>query len=182
MPLTRKVKDLLVPIKDYAIVNEDRPLSDTIMALRKVYCQVEIGKCTEAGHRNILVLDSQNKLVGILDFRTILRVLIPEIAGGVTERLMALGVSAAFAEAGTEELDESLLSFRARVIKNADTKVKQVMLKIRGIIQAEDDLLKALTLMYGNRVTVLPVYKNEELVGVLRESDLFLAVADITTE
>jgi CBS domain-containing protein len=56
------------------------------------------------------------------------------------------------------------------------------MLKIRGIIQAEDDLLKALTLMYGNRVTVLPVYKNEELVGVLRESDLFLAVADITTE
>jgi len=95
---------------------------------------------------------------------------------------MALGVSAAFAEAGTEELDESRLSFRARVIKNADTKVKQVMLKIRGIIQAEDDLLKALTLMYGNRVTVLPVYKNKELIGVLRESDLFLAVADITTE
>jgi CBS domain-containing protein len=56
------------------------------------------------------------------------------------------------------------------------------MLKIRGIIQAEDDLLKALTLMYGNRVTVLPVYKNKELIGVLRESDLFLAVADITTE
>jgi len=182
MPLTKKVKDLLVPIRDYAVVNEDRPLSDAITALRKVYCQVETGKCTEAGHRNILVLNSQNKLVGILDFRTILRVLIPEIAGGLTDRLEALGVLAAFAEAGTKELDESYMSLNARVIKNSDIKVKQVMLKIRGIIQEEDDLLKALTLMYGNKVTVLPVYKNEELVGVLRESDLFLAVADVTTK
>jgi CBS domain-containing protein len=182
MPLTRKVKDLLVPIRDYAVVNEDRPLSEAINALRKVYCQIEMGKCTEAGHRNILVLNSQNKLVGILDFRTILRVLSPEIAGGLSDRLQALGVLAAFAEAGTEELDESRMSFNARVIKNSDIKVKQVMLKIRGTIREEDDLLKALNLMYGNKVTVLPVYKNEELVGVLRESDLFLTVADITTK
>lgn len=182
MPLTRKVKDLLVQIRDYAVVNEDSPLSEAIKALRKVYCQVETGKCTEAGHRNILVLNAQNNLVGILDFQTILKVLVPEISGGVTERLQAIGVLAAFAEAGTEDLDESRLSFRARVIKNADTKIKQVMLKIRGTIQAEDDLLKALSLMYKNRITVLPVYENKELVGVLRESDLFLSVAEIIAE
>jgi CBS domain-containing protein len=182
MPLTRKVADLLVPINDYALVSEDSPLSEAILALRKLYCQVEIGKCTEAGHRNILVLDSKRRLVGILDFRTILRILIPEIAGGLTARLEALEVSVAFAQADSAELDESRLSFRARVIKNADTKVGHVMLQVKGVIEAEDDLLKALKLMYANKITVLPVYDKEELIGVLRESDLFLMVADIVTE
>ena len=181
MPLTRKVTDLLVPIRDYAVTNEDSPLSEAILALRKVYCQVEVGKCTEAGHRNILVLDSKKRSVGILDFRTILKVLIPEIAGGLTERLEAIGVSVAFAQADSPELDESRLSFQARVIKNSDTKVKHVMLKVRGVIQAQDDLLSALKLMYANKITVLPVYDNGDLIGVLRESDLFLTVADIVT-
>ncbi|MDA8405903.1 MAG: CBS domain-containing protein [Deltaproteobacteria bacterium] len=181
MPLTRKVTDLLVPIGDYAVTNEDSPLSEAILALRKVYCQVEVGKCTEAGHRNILVLDSRKHLVGILDFRTILRALIPEIAGGLTQRLEAIGVSVAFAQADSLDLDESRLSFQARVIKNADTKVKHLMLKVRGLIQAQEDLLSALKLMYANNITVLPVYENGDLIGVLRESDLFLTVADIVS-
>ncbi len=179
MPLTRKVSDLLVPIRDYAVTNQDSPLSEAILALRKVYCQIEVGKCTEAGHRNILVLDSTKRLVGILDFRTILKVLIPEIAGGLTQRFESIGVSVAFAQADSPELDESRLNFQSRVIKNADTRVKHVMLKIRGVIQAQDDLLAALKLMYANKITVLPVYDNGDLIGVLRESDLFLTVADI---
>jgi CBS domain-containing protein len=182
MPLTRKVSDLIVPLNDYAVVNQDSPLSEAILALRKVYCQVETGKCTEAGHRNILVLDSSKKLVGILDFRTILQVMIPEITGGLTDRLEALGVTMAFAQAASLELDESRLSFRARVIKNADTKIKHVMLKVKGVIEAQDDLLTALKLMYANKITVLPVYDGPELIGVLRESDLFLTVAEIITE
>ncbi len=179
MPLTRKVTDLLVPLRDYAVTDEDSSLAEAILALRKVYCQVEAGKCTEAGHRNILVQDSKQRLVGILDFRTILKVLIPEIAAGLTERLESIGVSVAFAQADSSELDESRLSFQSRVIRNADTKVKHVMLKIRGVIQAQDDLLAALKLMYANKISVLSVYDNGDLIGVLRESDLFLAVADI---
>jgi CBS domain-containing protein len=128
------------------------------------------------------VVDASGELVGIMDFKTILRVLIPEIAGGLSARLEALGVSIAFAQADTADLDELRLSFRARVIKNAETKIRDMMLKVRGTIDANADLIEALKLMYRNKITVLPVYDDGKLIGVLRESDLFLCVADILME
>jgi CBS domain-containing protein len=182
MPITKKVRDLLVPISEYAVTTMDKPLREAVPALRKLYCQVEDGKCTEAGHRTILVLDNAGKLVGILDFKSILKVLIPEIAGGLTAKLEALGVSIAFAQAGTADLDEARLSFRARVLKNAETQVGEIMLKIRGTIQADADLMEALKLIYANKITVLPVYDGDKIIGVLRDSDLFLTVADILME
>ncbi len=182
MPIALKARDLIVPISDYAVTTVEKTLKEAVPALRKLYCQIEDGKCTEAGHRNILVLDDTAKLVGILDFRSILKVLIPEIAGGLTSKLEALGVTIAFAQADTADLDEARLSFRARVIKNAETKVGDVMLKIRGTISADADLLDVLKLMYTNKISVIPVYDGDELIGVVRESDLFLTVAQILTE
>jgi len=167
----------MVPLKDYAIVSEDKPLKEAVAMLRQVYCEVESGACTEGGHRAILVTGPNEELVGVMDFRCIQRVLIPEIAGSISERLERLGVSVAYAEAGAEDLDEARASFRARVLRNAETRVKDVMLKPKGVIQAENDLHTALKLMHTNRVVVLPVYDNGKLVGVLRDSDLFLAVA-----
>ncbi len=182
MPITMKVRDLLVPLSEYAVTKVDKPLKEAVPTLRKLYCQVEDGKCTQAGHRNILVLDDSGKLVGILSFRSILRVLVPEIAGGITRKLEALGVSIAFAQADTPDLDDARSSFRARVLKNAETKVADVMLKNQGTIDVDADLMDALSIMFANKITVLPVYEGDKLVGVVRDSDLFLAVADILRE
>ncbi|MBI4965486.1 MAG: CBS domain-containing protein [Desulfomonile tiedjei] len=182
MPIAKKVRDLLVPLTEYATTKVDKSLREAIPTLRKLYCQVEEGRCTQAGHRHILVLDHSGELVGILSFRSILHVLIPEIAGGLTAKLEALGISIAFAQAGTANLDEARASFRARVIRNAETKVQDVMLKVRGTIEADAELMDALKLMYTNKITVIPVYEGKQLVGVLRESDLFLHVAEILTE
>ncbi|MEW6530591.1 MAG: CBS domain-containing protein [Thermodesulfobacteriota bacterium] len=182
MPIAKKVRDLIVPIEEYAVAAPGNTLREAVPTLRKLYCEIEYGKCTEAGHRSILVLDHDGTLVGILDFKSILTVLIPEIAGGITAKLEALGVSMTFAQAGAADLDEARLGFRARVIKNAETKVEDVMLKIRGTINADADLMEALKLMYKNKITVIPVYEGDRVIGVLRESDLFLAVAEILME
>lgn len=182
MPISKKVRDLLVPLSEYATTSVDSTLREAIPALRRLYCQVEEGRCTQAGHRNILVLDQDGCLVGILSFRSILQILIPELAGGLAARLEALGVSIAYAQADSPDLDEARASFRARVIKNAETKVKDIMLKVKGTIDADADLMAALELMYRNKITVLPAYEGDKLVGVVRESDLFLTVAEILTE
>jgi CBS domain-containing protein len=182
MPLTRKVREITIPLSEYAVTRIDHTLKQAVPALRRLYCQVEDGKCTEAGHRTILVLDQAGALVGVLDFRSILKVLIPEVAGGLTARLAALEVSIAFAQAGATELDEANASFRARVIKNADTKVRDVMLKVRGTISADADIVEALRLLLSNRITMIPVYDGEQLIGVVRDSDLFLFVAEILAE
>ena len=182
MPLTTKVRDAMIPIADYAVVRANEPLKEAALHLRKIYCEVETGACTEAGHRTALVVDDKGELVGILDFKAILRVLIPEIAGGMKAKLASLGVSAAFAEASASDLDETKLSLRARVIKNAETPIREVMLKLRGTVDADVDLGEALKTMFQNKLVVLPVFEAGKLVGVVRDSDLFLAVASILGE
>jgi len=182
MPVKLKVKDMMVPIDDYAVTTVDKTLKEAVPKLMKIYCQVEIGKCTEAGHRTSLVLDGQGKLVGILDFKSILKVLIPEVAGGISGKLQALGISMAFAEADAHDMDSSKQGFRSRVRQNAQTRVSDVMLKLRGTIDADAGFLDALKMIYRNKVTVLPVFEGDKLVGVLRDSDLFLAAANVLME
>jgi len=183
MPLRRKVQDIMVPLSDYATTGPDMLLKDAVLEMRKIYCEVETGECTEAGHRTSLVLDDKGKLVGIIDFRSILKTLIPELAGGIGEKIAAIGVSIAFAEEGAADLDESQAGFVERVHKFSETKVKDMMLKVHGTgVQTNDRLIDALKTIYRRKVTVMPVYEREELVGVLRDSDLFLAIASILSE
>ena len=181
MFLEKKVRDLMIPIKDYVVTSPEKTLQETILEMRKVYCEVETGKCTEAGHRTGLVM-SDSKLVGIVDFQSIMRALMPEIAGKLSDKLAALGISIAFAEADAHDLDAARAGFKERVLQNARAKVGDVMLKLRGQIESDAEIMKALKLMHRNRVTVLPVFEGDKVVGVLRDSDLFLATANILTE
>ncbi|MBC8430892.1 MAG: CBS domain-containing protein [Desulfobacterales bacterium] len=182
MPLKRKVKDRMIPIENYSTIGPDATLKEAALSLRTSYCELETGMCTEIGPRTVMVVDDTGKLVGILDFNSFLVTLIPEIAGGLSAKLEALGVSIAFAQADAASLDEASQGFRARVIKNAGTKVRDIMMKIKGTIDAGDSLLNGLKKMFRNKITVLPVYEDDKLVGVLRDTDFFLAVADILEE
>ena len=56
------------------------------------------------------------------------------------------------------------------------------MLKIKGTIQAETSLIDALKLLFKNKITMLPVYEGDSIIGIVRDTDLFLAVADILYE
>lgn len=179
MPLKRKVKDRMIPIENYSTIGPDATLKEAALSLRTSYCELESGMCTEAGPRTVLVVDDNGKLAGILDFRNFLETLIPEIAGGLSAKLAAMGVSIAFAQADAASLDESMQGLKARVIKNADTKVRNIMMKIRGTIDADESLMNGLKKMFRNKITVLPVYENDKLVGVIRDTDFFLAVTDI---
>jgi CBS domain-containing protein len=53
------------------------------------------------------------------------------------------------------------------------------MLKTKGTIDADASLMDALKVIYLNKITILPVYRGDTLVGVLRDTDLFLALSDI---
>ena len=178
MPLKRQIRDVMVPIAEYATTSPEKSLKEAVLDLRKIYCEVETGECTEAGHRTSLVLDEGGKLVGIIDFQAILKTLIPEIAGGLSDKLASFGMSVAFAEAGADDLDEANAGLTQRVLSQAETKVGDMMLKVRGKgLNADYPLIEGLKTMHRLKVTVMPVYDGDTIVGVLRDSDLFLAVA-----
>ena len=182
MPLRKQVRDIMIPLVDYAQTTPDETLREAVLNMRRIYCEVETGECTEAGHRTSLVIED-GELVGIIDFRAVLSTLIPELAGGLGKKLSALGVSIAFAEGNAPDLDESEEGFVTRVLKFSETKVGDMMLKIHGKgLQADSRLIDALKTMYKIKVTVMPVYDEDKLVGVLRDSDLFLATANILAD
>ena len=162
----KNVQDIMIPIENYTVTLSDKSLQEAIIAMRKVYCEVETGRCTEAGHRASLVINEYGHLVGIIDFRTILEALIPNIAEQLTDKLTTHGKA----------------SYMERVVKNAEVIVGDIMLNIRGSLNVGDDLLEAIKVMHRKKATVLPVYEGSKLVGVLRDSDLFLAVASVFTE
>jgi CBS domain-containing protein len=162
----KTVQDIMIPIENYTVIAIDKSLREAIIAMRKVYCEVETGRCTEAGHRASLVINEYGQLSGIIDFRTILEALIPNIAEQFADKLTSHGVA----------------SFMERILKEAEVIVGDIMLDIRDSLNVGDDLLEAIKVMHRNKATVLPVYKAAKLVGVLRDSDLFLAVASVFTD
>ena len=177
-----KIMERMIPLENYTTIHPDATLKEAALSLRTSYCELDSGMCTEAGPRTVLVVDSNGKLVGILDFRCFLEALIPEIAGRLSAKLASLGVSLTFAEAGASHLDDAGLDFDGRVRKNAQTKISDTMLKVRGSIQSGECLMDALKKMFKNKINVLPVFEGEKLVGVIRDTDLFLSVTDILTE
>ena len=179
MPLRKNLKDIMIPIDHYAVVDPGATLQEAVSSLRTSYCKIEKGFCEETGPRTVLVVDSKGELVGVLDFRSILKVLVPEVAGSLSERIAALEISIVFAQAGAEDLDLSQEDVTTRVIKNAQVKVKKIMLKNIAHVQSDTSLLDALKLSFRKKLVMLPVYEGKQLVGVVRDADLFLAVADI---
>lgn len=179
MPLRQKVREIMVPLDQYAVVSPEATLREAVSALRGSYCQLDTGYCTEAGPRTVMVVNEGQQLVGILDFASILKVLVPEVAGTLSQKIQALEVSVVFAEAGIEKMDISQADLKARVEQNAQVKVKQIMLPSRVNVEAETDVLSALKLIFRKKITKLPVVENGKLVGVVRDADLFMVVADI---
>ena len=58
---TTLVKDIMVPLSEYATVSEDATLSEAVAALKKSQADFDQAKYK---HRAILVLDDNNNIVG----------------------------------------------------------------------------------------------------------------------
>ena len=57
-------------------------------------------------------------------------------------------------------------------------KVKDIMLKVKGTIDADDSLEEGLRTIVQNKISVLPVYDGDKAVGLIRDTDIFLAITD----
>ena len=178
MGISQKIRHIMIPLDEAAIVTVDTPLKEVIQVLRKLYCQVEDGKCTEAGFRALLVSDEDRQAVGIVDFQCILELLVPEITGNFPAKVHALW-DALGTVSKSHALEDPKLALRARIMKNAEKRVGDVMFRIKAAIMIDADVLEALMVLCQNKISILPVYEGDQLLGVVRDSDLFLKIAEM---
>ncbi len=143
MPLKQPIKDRMIPIGNYATITPDATLREAALSLRKSFFELDGGMRTVAGPRAVLVTDEDEKLLGILDFKSFLKNYFPQI-GGLGKKIM----------------------------------VKDIMLKVKGAIDASATVEEGLTTIVQTKISVLPVYDGDRAVGIVRDTDIFLAITD----
>lgn len=172
----RSVKDLALPLDEYALVPEDATILDALKILDEA--QVSLPPHRQP-HRAVLVKNKAGKIVGKLGHLGFLKALEPKytILGDV-ERLARSGLSSQFIESMMENYrfwrgDLNEIRDRARHVK-----IKQVMKPVEESIDEDSSLSEAIHRMIMWQTLSLLVTRNGKVTGILRLSDLFAEVSD----
>jgi CBS domain-containing protein len=170
------VKDLMVPLSEYATVPVGSTLYEAVLALEKA--QEEFDH-TKYRHRGVLIMDAEGRVIGKLSHMDALRALEPkaDAANGIKE-LTQFGFSHKFVadQRKQERLKAAPLSDLCH--KTLDLKVEDFMRAT-----AEDELIDMDAtldiaihqLVLGNHLSLL-VAEKDKVIGILRVADVFAAV------
>ncbi len=172
------VKDLMVPLSEYATVTEDATLYDAVLSLEEAQEKFE-DKHTRYRHRAILMLDKNRNVVGKLSQLDVLKALEPKyrdmIEGAGSHRY---GFTKQFMKSMLEDYNLFANPLDDICRKAGEQPVKKYMqTPTEGEYVSEDASLETAIhqLILGNSQSLL-VTRDEKIVGVLRLTDVFAAV------
>ena len=178
------VKDLMVPLSEYATVSEDATLYDAVLSLERAQEKFE-DKHTRYLHRAILVLDKDDLVVGKLSQLDVLSSLEPkynEISQG--EGLHRYGFTKQFTKSILEDYHLFAGPLEDICRKAGEQNVKTFMkTPTEGEYISEEASLDVAIhqLIIGNHQSLL-VTRDEKIVGILRQTDVFAAVFHVMKE
>ena len=173
-----KVKDLMVPIAEYATVSEEATLFDAVMALEKAQENLDAAGYKYL-HRAVLVMNDAGKVVGKISQLDALRALEPKYGDmGDQGRMARAGFSPQFLKSMMERfslLDKPLEDICSKAAK---IKVKSFMYTPgeEEYIKEEDSLGSAIHILVMGSHQSLLVVKEDKISGVLRLTDVFMYV------
>lgn len=173
---TYTVRELMVPISEYATVPEGSTLFDALLALERVQEQFDRDKYR---HRAVLILNKKGRVVGKLSQLDVLRALEPEdeTVEGIDE-LRQFGFSRRFVQDLRKEKRLRGAPLEQMYVHTAGLKVEDFMqAPAEGEYVEQDASLDIAIhqLVLGNHLSLL-VTKGSEIVGILRLTDVFAAV------
>lgn len=178
----KRVKDLMVPLEEYATVSEDATLYEAVLALEEAQKKFDQSKDK---HRAILVLNKEGKVVGKLSQHDVIRGLEPRYEQiGDFRGSSRMGFSPDFIRSLIKNyaLWEKPLHEICR--KASEIKVKDIYYTpTKGEFVREDDTLNTAIhqLIVGHHQSLL-VTRGKEVVGILRLSDVFREVCNMIKE
>jgi len=172
------VKDLMIPLSEYATVSEDATLYDAVLSLESAQENFE-DKHTRYRHRAILVLDKEGRVVGKLSQLDVLKALEPKYKDVLkSDGLNRFGFSKQFIKSMLDEYQLFASPLDDICRKAGDQSVKNFMYApTEGeYVSADDSLDVAIhQLILGHHQSLL-VTSGQKITGILRLTDVFAAV------
>jgi CBS domain-containing protein len=166
-----KVKDLMVPIEEYATVGYNATLYEALIALKTAQEKLQDGK---PPHRAVLVNDAAGNLVGNVGRLSFIKALgvgfsVPTARAQMDRAGVSLeSIATVMNHVRFLYRDRGSLQDRAKSIK-----ARNVMHPVGESIDEEGSLQEAIDLFSACQVLSILVKRGTRVVGVLRVSDLF---------
>ena len=174
---TRKVKDLMVSLEDYAVVSEDATLYEAVIALEQAQAKLAPGQMK---HRAVLIKDKSGKIIGKLGHLAFLKALEPKYNSlGDLKTLARAGLSPEFVNSMMETYRFWDYKFTDICKRARNIVVKDVCHSISENIDEDAPLSEAIHKFVMWQSLSIPVTRGNEIVGVLRLSDLYSAMAQV---
>jgi CBS-domain-containing membrane protein len=171
------VKELMVPVSEYASVPEGSTLFDAVLALEKAQ---EDFDHTKYKHRGVLILDKDRRVVGKLGQLDVLRALEPKHTDASDiDALWKFGFSSNFVHKRHKQR-------RLKATPLKDLCGKAAQLKVEDFMQAPSEgefieqqaslEMAIMQLVMGRHLSLLVTKTDREIIGILRLTDVFAAV------
>jgi predicted transcriptional regulator len=173
---TVRVGDIMIPLDQYPHVLYTYTLQQAIEVIENSELNVGGRKSLP---RSVLIFDENYQLMGMIRRRDILRGLEPEflLDKPLEYRKKLFDVKV---DPNLSELSYDKIIKGAR--ENAKLPVSRFMKPIEVTVDYEDHIFKAIYEMNSRRLDLLPVMRNNEVIGVIRTVDVFHEVAKLLKE
>jgi len=172
---TIKIKDLMVPLEEYATVSMEDTLFDAVMALEKAQEELDRSRYHYL-HRAVLVFDKKDKIVGKISQLDVLKALEPKYDEmGDPGSLSKAGFSNSFLRDMLTQYSLWDQPLAAICRKGSKIKVKDFMYTpTEGeYVDEEATLEEGLHMLVVGRHHSLLVTRKNKITGVLRLTDVF---------
>ena len=167
----KSARDIMIPLEDYTTIGPDNLIREGIEALQaSFYSLVSTSRLMQTGHRSILVMNGSGRLVGLLSIRDLMGGLRP---GYLSSPKPSTADSMVYSQMFWRGL------FTAQAGKLAGKKVSEVMSPAPPFIDEETNLMEVANLLYETECRRLAVTRDDRVVGVIREQEIFFELADL---
>jgi len=168
------VEEVMISIGDYTTVNQNETVGEAIVKLREsFYSRGSTSRIMETGHRSIVVFNDQSRVIGILAIIDLLNAVMP-------------GYLSAPKPSTADSVQYSPMfwsgMFTREIRKIASKKIWEIMSPAPRTIGAKANLMEAAYTMIQFNDRRLAVTDAGQVVGIIREQDLFFEIDRILAD
>jgi len=173
-------RDVMLPPERYPHCRLTCTIREAVVALSASAVKLQDGYIMLP--RYVLVLDDDDRLVGVVSRRELLKGLIPHLhedreAAAHIRELVPFGGSMP-----TEVAIRWTSLFSRSAIEASMTPIQSVMVPIKGTVQVDDTLSTVISTMLFHRVDLVAVLDGEKVAGVVLMTNIFDIVAQFIME
>ncbi len=170
---TKRAEEIMIPLDRYPHIPYWFTLRQAIAELRASQIEVQGRKSLP---RAVLVFNKAYELLGIVRRRDILRGLEPSFLAAESveyrRRLFEVKIDPNLSELSSEKMMRGIR-------EQAERPVSDVMLPIAATVDHDDHIMKIIYEMVKNDMSMIPVLKEDRVVGVVRSVDVLHEISDI---